>query len=110
MNPMRILGVICSALVIGALWGGTSQATDATQVRSAKLSIQVVVERQKGDQWEQVDPQTVFHTGDVIRFRFRASSGVTCTFWTVRVTRPRPGFTPGRVRSSGVGLKKVSNT
>jgi hypothetical protein len=70
---MKILRVICMALVAGIMPGETARALFASQESNSKLSIEVIVERQKGDQWERVDPQTVFHSGNVIRFRFRAS-------------------------------------
>lgn len=70
---MRILGVTCLFLVICIVPVEAGRLLLAAQDSSSKLSIEVVVERQKGDQWERVDPQTVFHSGNIIRFRFRTS-------------------------------------
>lgn len=72
---MRTLGVICLALVASLMPGGTCDPSFASQDSNSKFSIEIVVERQKGDQWERADPQTVFHAGDIVRFRFRASQG-----------------------------------
>lgn len=70
---MRTL--ISLALIAGFAPVASHRVLYAAEGATAKLSIQVVVERLKSDQWERVDPQTVFHTGDNVRFRFRATQG-----------------------------------
>jgi hypothetical protein len=42
---------------------------------NSKLALRVSLELRKGDQWQRVDPQTVFHNREVIRFRFVTSLG-----------------------------------
>jgi len=42
---------------------------------NSKLAMRVSLEMRKDDQWQRVDPQTVFHSGDAIRFRFETSLG-----------------------------------
>lgn len=70
---MKIPGVVCWALVVGIMIGGANAPYLAAQGNNSKLSIEVMVELHKNSRWERVDPQTVFHAGDEIRFRFRAS-------------------------------------
>jgi hypothetical protein len=72
---MRILAIISLALVFSFAPYAPRNVLYASDTNNAKFSIEVVVERQKGDQWERVDPQTVFHAGDDVRFRFRATQG-----------------------------------
>ncbi len=42
---------------------------------SSQPAINVSLELWRGDQWQPVDPQTVFHTDDEIRFRFVTTIG-----------------------------------
>lgn len=42
---------------------------------NSKLAMRVSLELRKEDQWQRVDPKTVFHNGDAIRFRFVTSLG-----------------------------------
>jgi hypothetical protein len=72
---MRILGVICTAIVFSIVPTRANALLCPSQGGNSKFSIQIVVELQKGGRWERVDAQTVFHAGDEIRFRFRASQG-----------------------------------
>lgn len=66
---------MCLCLVVSITLGGASAPPSASPAGNSKFSIQVVIERQKGDQWERAEAQTVFHAGDALRFRFRASHG-----------------------------------
>jgi hypothetical protein len=72
---MKTLAVVCPALVFSIALGYPSLLLRASPPGNSKLSIQVVIEVQKGEKWERVDAQTVFHIGDAVRFRFRASQG-----------------------------------
>jgi hypothetical protein len=72
---MRILAVISVAFILGLAPCAPGSLLHAADNSNSKFSIEVIVERQKGDQWERVDPQTVFHAGDYVRFRFRATQG-----------------------------------
>jgi hypothetical protein len=72
---MKILAVICPALVLSIILARPHWLFCASPAGDSKFSIQVIVELQKGENWERVDAQTVFHTGDAVRFRFRASQG-----------------------------------
>jgi hypothetical protein len=42
---------------------------------AGNLAINVALERKQRDEWRFVDPETVFHSGEEIRFRFRSSRG-----------------------------------
>ena len=42
---------------------------------NSKLAMRVSVEQRKAGQWQRVDPQTVFHNSDVIRFSFMTTLG-----------------------------------
>ena len=75
MNIVKLFCIVCPVLVLSLMLAGASELPSATQAVNSKFSIQVVMEQQKGDAWERVDAQTVFHDGDAIRFRFRASHG-----------------------------------
>jgi hypothetical protein len=70
---MRKLYLICLALLFSIATGARNQFLLASEGGNSRLSIDVVVEQLKGGDWQRVDAQTVFHTGDVVRFRFRAS-------------------------------------
>jgi hypothetical protein len=72
---MKILGIIFPALVFNIILACPNSLLGTSPASSSKFSIQIVVEFQKGEKWERVDAQTVFHAGDAVRFRFRASQG-----------------------------------
>jgi len=72
---MRTFAVLLAALAVSLVPAGTRAVPDATEGGNAKLSIEVVVEEQKGDDWAHVNPQIVFHAGDNIRFRYRSTQG-----------------------------------
>ena len=72
---MKTLSVIFAALVFSIVLARPNSIFCAPAAGNPKLAIQLVVELQKGESWERVDAQTVFHTGDAVRFRFRASQG-----------------------------------
>ena len=72
---MRTFAVLLAAVAVTLQPGGMRAAPDTAVTANAKLSIEVVVEKQKGDDWERVNPQTVFHAGEDIRFRYRATQG-----------------------------------
>lgn len=72
---MRILAAMSLALAFSFALCLPRQVLYGADTSSGKFSIEVAVERQKDDQWDRVDPQTVFHAGDYVRFRFRATRG-----------------------------------
>lgn len=72
---MKTFAVICPALVFSIILAHPSPISGASQPGDSKFSIQVVIELQNGENWERVDAHTVFHAGDAVRFRFRASQG-----------------------------------
>jgi hypothetical protein len=72
---MRSFAVLITALAATLVPGGMGAHPGTGESGNAKLSIQVVVEKQQGGNWERVDPQTVFHSGENIRFRYRATRG-----------------------------------
>ncbi len=47
----------------------------SSPAESSQPAIKVGLELRRGEQWQPVDPQTVFHTGDEIRFRFVTTVG-----------------------------------
>lgn len=55
-------------LVIAARVSGAETASAAT-IRT----VEVTVDQAHGEQWTAVDPQTVFRSGDEVRFRFQSS-------------------------------------
>jgi hypothetical protein len=71
---MRILlaSGLCALLMSAGLPRAVGQKAPD---ESSELALHVSLELRKGDQWQGVDPQTVFHNGDAIRFRFVASVG-----------------------------------
>lgn len=62
-----LLGIL--ALVHGFVAG----SQDSKSV--GNLAIDVALQRKLGDDWRWVDPETVFHKGEEIRFRFHSSRG-----------------------------------
>jgi len=72
---MRNPYVICSVLVLSITLARPISPALASEPSHSKLTVQIVIEQQKGDEWERVDAQKVFHSGDTVRFRFRASRG-----------------------------------
>jgi hypothetical protein len=71
MNALCRIGVVACltcACPLNALPSETSAARP-------EHVFQVRLERRRGDQWQPVDAQTVFHKDDEIRFRFRTSLG-----------------------------------
>jgi len=72
---MRIL--LASSLCALALCACPARAVgQKAPGETSKFALRVSVELRKGDhQWQSVDPQTVFHKGDAIRFRFITSVG-----------------------------------
>jgi hypothetical protein len=72
---MRTFAVITLASLMADIACVTPRVFYAADAGNSKFSIEVVVERLKDEQWQRVDPQTVFHSGDNIRFRYRGSQG-----------------------------------
>lgn len=72
---MKTCSTVFAGLAFSIVLACPNSLFCASATGNSKLSIQVVVELQKGENWERVDAQTVFHTGDAVRFRFRASQG-----------------------------------
>jgi hypothetical protein len=67
-----LTGSLC--VLSSCAWHANAKAQDAPGERS-KLALQVSLEMRKDDQWQRVDPKTVFHNNDAIRFRFQTSLG-----------------------------------
>lgn len=59
----------------GVLWAVSAATCFAQPVSSHKPAgvIQVSLENRVGGAWQTIDPQTVLHSDDTIRFRFRSS-------------------------------------
>jgi hypothetical protein len=72
---MRIsAGVACLTLLLQAT-GFTQSENAASTPAQAKLALEIVLQREEGDEWQSVDAGTVFHRDDAIRFRFHTSRG-----------------------------------
>jgi hypothetical protein len=66
--------IVCvSAFMVFAAQGMPFQNSTLANATPSKLTIEVSVERRHGAQWSVVDPRTVFHNGDEIKFRFHTS-------------------------------------
>jgi hypothetical protein len=52
---------------------GIAASSQDSKSEAGNLAIDVALERKQGDEWRWVDPGTVFHKGQEIRFRFRSS-------------------------------------
>ncbi|MDQ6664163.1 MAG: DUF4384 domain-containing protein, partial [Acidobacteriota bacterium] len=68
---MRPTAPITVAFLCAGLWPGLARAQ---QPPPPKPAVDVVIERSRGDEWQVVNPRTVFAANDEIRFRFRSSS------------------------------------
>lgn len=75
MTAMRISAVAVT-FVSFLLSLGFFQSQDATPTPpSNNVALEVTLQRKQGGQWQWVDPGTVFHKDDAIRFRFHSSRG-----------------------------------
>src|ERR1035437_7964036 len=72
---MKSLAFVCPAVVFAIILARPNILLGADPAGNSKFSIQIVIEKQTGEKWERIDAQTVFHSGDAVRFRFRASQG-----------------------------------
>jgi hypothetical protein len=71
---MRIsAGVVCLTLLLQGL--GFTQSEDAASLAQGNVALEIVLQRNQGNQWQSVDAGTVFHKDDTIRFRFHSSRG-----------------------------------
>jgi hypothetical protein len=68
--------LLATALCALAISAGTPSTVGQNPAgESSKLALQVSLELRRGEEWQSVDPKTVFHSGDAIRFRFVTSVG-----------------------------------
>jgi len=72
LSPWTLAAILCVFSIGACPLAGMAQSSPAG---NSQLAMRLSLELKKQGHWQRVDPKTVFHSGDAIRFRFVTSLG-----------------------------------